>query len=332
MTAAMSIGVIVGDVRSQDVAAIIVAADASSEVSPGEAVAVRADDSIKADWVIHAGVPVGPCPDHGELLVAAYYSAWDRAEEVAARSVALASIASNSAGYPLIDAIDVAVGEARGRAWSVEEVRFVAADSTELDMWTDAVVNAGMAASLHDGESFADLIALAGNAPSGWVEQDLRSERDRGVLGLHDLVRAWNTARLWRDSADELAEYSAARYTAMSRAFRIDLEATSAPDADRLDSFPDRMLERAMECLKALDADPFAGWYIIPSEWTRSMRPHGQQLTQAFAAAQDAVVALAVDLVVRRFGVAPDATIDPEELRAFGFDPGTIPPNLDEFC
>lgn len=80
----------------------------------GSAVITGAGD-LPARWIAHAVGPVWRGGGAGEaaLLASAYTAALDRAQKVAARSVAFSAISCGVYGYPLDEAAEVALGAVR---------------------------------------------------------------------------------------------------------------------------------------------------------------------------------------------------------------------------
>lgn len=84
---------------------------------------------LPAQWVIHT---VGPNFAAGErdrgLLVSCYRRALEVADELGIRSIAFPLISAGVYGWPLDDAIDVAVGTLADAATKVTDIRIVARD------------------------------------------------------------------------------------------------------------------------------------------------------------------------------------------------------------
>lgn len=85
---------------------------------------------LRARWVIHTVGPVWRGGDQGEpeLLASCYSRSLERADEVAAVSVAFPAISTGIYGYPSADAAEIAVATVRAATTGVEEVRFVCFD------------------------------------------------------------------------------------------------------------------------------------------------------------------------------------------------------------
>jgi O-acetyl-ADP-ribose deacetylase (regulator of RNase III) len=86
---------------------------------------------LPARWVIHAVGPRWRGGSRGEadLLAGAYRSAFDLAEAHGLASIALPALGTGIYGYPLAEAVRIAVEEARAaaaRARSLERIVFVA--------------------------------------------------------------------------------------------------------------------------------------------------------------------------------------------------------------
>ena len=80
---------------------------------------------LPARWVIHV---VGPIYGRGsrEQLVSCYANALRVADELGARSIAFPLVSAGIYGWPLDDAIRVAIDTIRGTPTSVEQARIVA--------------------------------------------------------------------------------------------------------------------------------------------------------------------------------------------------------------
>jgi O-acetyl-ADP-ribose deacetylase len=102
-----------------------------SRLPTGQAVATTAGD-LPARWVIHV---VGPVYNVGtrEQLVSCYANALRVADEVGARSVAFPLVSAGIYGWPLDDAIRVAVDTIRGTTTQVSEARIVAFGRSTYD-------------------------------------------------------------------------------------------------------------------------------------------------------------------------------------------------------
>lgn len=150
----MRLTVVEGDITQQDVDAIVNAANGrmrggggvdgaihaaggpevledckkkvpdGSRLATGDAVATTAG-RLTARWVIHV---VGPVYGSGtrEQLVSCYARALEVADELGARTVAFPLVSAGVYGWPLEDAIRVAVDTIRATPTRVEEARLVA--------------------------------------------------------------------------------------------------------------------------------------------------------------------------------------------------------------
>lgn len=89
---------------------------------------------LPAQWVIHT---VGPNHAAGQrnrtLLVSCYRRALDLADELQARSIAFPLISAGIYGWPLEDAIEVAVGTIADASTRVSEARIVARDAAIVE-------------------------------------------------------------------------------------------------------------------------------------------------------------------------------------------------------
>ncbi len=86
--------------------------------------------ALPARWVIHAVGPVYRDGQHGEAdqLASAYRRSFEVAEEVGARSLALAALSCGVYGYPIAEAAHIAMAAARDHCapgCTLELVRFV---------------------------------------------------------------------------------------------------------------------------------------------------------------------------------------------------------------
>jgi O-acetyl-ADP-ribose deacetylase (regulator of RNase III) len=89
---------------------------------------------LPAQWVIHT---VGPNHAAGQrdrtLLVSCYRRALEVADELEARSIAFPLISAGIYGWPLEDAIEVAVGTIADASTRVSEARIVARDAAIVE-------------------------------------------------------------------------------------------------------------------------------------------------------------------------------------------------------
>jgi len=85
---------------------------------------------LPARWIIHTVGPVwrGGHHDEAELLAACYRSSLACADRVGARTVAFPAISTGIFGYPVDEAAQVAVDTVRATTCTVELVRFVSFD------------------------------------------------------------------------------------------------------------------------------------------------------------------------------------------------------------
>jgi O-acetyl-ADP-ribose deacetylase (regulator of RNase III) len=91
----------------------------------GRAVATSAGD-LPARWVIHTVGPVySASEDRSSLLASCHTECLRVADELGARSVAFPAISTGVYGYPVEEAAAVAVGAVRGAETAVQDVRFV---------------------------------------------------------------------------------------------------------------------------------------------------------------------------------------------------------------
>jgi len=91
--------------------------------------------NMKARWVIHV---VGPNYRAGQtdraLLTSCYRRALEVADELGARTVAFPLVSAGIYGWPIRDAIDVAVSTLRATPTQVERARLVAFGSATYDL------------------------------------------------------------------------------------------------------------------------------------------------------------------------------------------------------
>lgn len=153
----MRIELVAGDITTQDVDAVVNAANSSllggggvdgaihaaggpeilaacrrlratslpDGLPTGQAVATPAG-RLPARWLIHTVGPVyGRDPEAADLLASAYRESLRVADELGAASVAFPSISTGAYGYPLHEAAPIAVRVVRESGTRVELVRFV---------------------------------------------------------------------------------------------------------------------------------------------------------------------------------------------------------------
>lgn len=161
----MRIELVRGDITTQDVDAVVTAANsalrggggvdgavhaaagpellaACRPLAPcpaGSAVVTPAFGLAPVRWVIHAVGPIYSGPADAEVLASAYVASLARADEVGARSVAFPSISTGVYGYPLDDAAQVSVAAMRGVSTAVERVLLVAFNGAAYDAWSTAL-------------------------------------------------------------------------------------------------------------------------------------------------------------------------------------------------
>ena len=92
---------------------------------------------LAADWVIHAVGPVwrGGANGEPELLAACYRNSLLRADEVEASTVAFPAISTGIFGYPIEAAAKIAVETVTTTDTKVSEVRFIAFDQENWDVY-----------------------------------------------------------------------------------------------------------------------------------------------------------------------------------------------------
>ncbi|MGV9597373.1 O-acetyl-ADP-ribose deacetylase [Streptosporangium sandarakinum] len=95
----------------------------------GMAVATTAGE-LPARWVIHTVGPVFSAhEDRSELLASCYRESLRVADELGARTVAFPAISTGAYGWPMEDAARIAVAAVRAADTEVEEVRFLLFDA-----------------------------------------------------------------------------------------------------------------------------------------------------------------------------------------------------------
>ncbi len=162
----MEIDVLVGDITTVEVDAVVTAAnsglaggggvdravhraagrelyEALRPLSPcptGGAVVTPAFAMTTARWIIHAVGPVwSGSPQDPELLALAYTASLARCDEVGARSVAFPAISTGAYGYPAREAAQVSVAALRSASTAVERCLLVAFDRRTAQLWRDAL-------------------------------------------------------------------------------------------------------------------------------------------------------------------------------------------------
>jgi len=156
---AQSLDAVQGDITTEDVDAVVNAANAGLARGGGVCGAIfaaagpdldaacaqlggcptgdaRATPGFRlpARWIIHAVGPVWHGGDAGEpdLLASAYRRSLAVADEIGARSVAFPAISTGIYGYPLEPATDIAVRTCNEADTNVDLIRFVCFDTTTL--------------------------------------------------------------------------------------------------------------------------------------------------------------------------------------------------------
>lgn len=108
----------------------------------GEAVATTAGD-LPARWVIHTVGPVwSAAEDRSGLLAACHLNSLRVADDLGAQTVAFPAISTGVYGYPLADAATVAVAAVRSARTRVREVRFVLFGQPAYDAFAAALAAA----------------------------------------------------------------------------------------------------------------------------------------------------------------------------------------------
>ena len=106
----------------------------------GDAVATTAG-RMPARWVIHTVGPVwSRSEDRSGLLASCHVRSLEVADEVGARSVAFPAISCGIYGYPVAEAAPVAISAVRGADTQVELVRFVLFGNETFDAFSAALL------------------------------------------------------------------------------------------------------------------------------------------------------------------------------------------------
>jgi O-acetyl-ADP-ribose deacetylase (regulator of RNase III) len=107
----------------------------------GDAVPTTAGD-LPAAWVIHTVGPIyGSEPNAAELLARCHVSSLRVADELGVRSVAFPAISTGVYGYPLDEAAPIAIGTVRDARTTVAEVRFVLFGADAFAAFDEALAN-----------------------------------------------------------------------------------------------------------------------------------------------------------------------------------------------
>ncbi|MCW3820596.1 O-acetyl-ADP-ribose deacetylase [Micromonospora sp. DR5-3] len=163
-----TVEVVLGDITSEDVDAVVTAANESllggggvdgaihraagpqlaqagaalAPCAPGDAVATPAFDlDPPVRHVIHTVGPVWEGGGHGEagILASCYQRSLEVADEIGARSVAFPAIATGVYGFPADQAATIAIATIRATPTKVEQIRLVAFDQATYDLLTAAL-------------------------------------------------------------------------------------------------------------------------------------------------------------------------------------------------
>ena len=111
-------------------------------LATGQAVATGAGD-LPARWVIHTVGPVyGRTDNDAGLLASCYRRSLEVADELGARSVAFPAVSTGVYGYPIYEASRVAVNALNDLPTSVVDVRFVLFDQKAYDAFESALAEA----------------------------------------------------------------------------------------------------------------------------------------------------------------------------------------------
>lgn len=161
------IEVVLGDITTQNVEAVVTAANSAlrggggvdgavhraagpqlvrasralAPCPPGSAVVTPAYDLATAQWVIHAVGPIYAGPQDAQVLASAYTSSLARCDEVGARSVGFPAISTGAYGYPPEAAARVSVAALVSARTNVQQCLLVAFDDSSAELWADALGN-----------------------------------------------------------------------------------------------------------------------------------------------------------------------------------------------
>ncbi|MFI6899679.1 O-acetyl-ADP-ribose deacetylase [Nonomuraea sp. NPDC050394] len=106
----------------------------------GQAVATTAG-RLPARWVIHTVGPVyAPGEDRSALLASCHRESLRVADELGARTVAFPAISTGIYGWPMADAAGIALEAVSAAETSVVEVRFVLFDDAAYDTFSDVIM------------------------------------------------------------------------------------------------------------------------------------------------------------------------------------------------
>lgn len=121
----------------------VIAARGVPPLPTGQAVATIGG-ALRARWIIHTAGPIySGSPDDPRLLAACHVESLRVADELGARTVAFPAISTGIYGYPLHEAAPIAVGAIRMAETSVEEVRFVLFDERAMAAFRAAIAGGG---------------------------------------------------------------------------------------------------------------------------------------------------------------------------------------------
>ena len=117
----------------------VIAERGPAPLPTGEAVATIAGD-LDARWIIHTAGPVfSGSPRDAEQLASCHRSVLRIADELGARTVAFPAISTGIFGYPIERAAPVAIEAVRQAATGIEQVRFVLFSEHDLDVFREAL-------------------------------------------------------------------------------------------------------------------------------------------------------------------------------------------------
>lgn len=111
----------------------------SPPLPTGDAVATIGGD-LHSRWIIHTAGPIySGSPDDSRLLASCHTRSLQVADELGAITIAFPAISTGVYGYPLDEAAPVAIEAIRSAPTAVKEVRFVLFDGVVRQAFDDAL-------------------------------------------------------------------------------------------------------------------------------------------------------------------------------------------------
>lgn len=167
----------------------------------------------------------------------------------------------------------------------------------------------------------------------------------------HDLVAAWRSARWYSSAHEDLAEFHAARYSAMAAAFGGDLDKAPSdepPMPEWMESFlearadmPAWRKERwarsvhpfviRTEQKAARLFGPFSGFLEMDRVLQATMERYGPGIGKPLSAARSAWSRMITELLEALYPAAVGRSATDDQLRQHGFDPDTRQPDPDDY-